>query len=716
MTDVRRIVDPRRVGTATEAKENPVVAKKTMEEEPEPQVIIEERISKPEGEYIKKYLRGKFLGKGGFAKCYEVRDLTTNQIYAAKVVAKNTLTKSRAKQKLTAEIKIHRSLHHTHIVKFEHFFEDHENVYILLEMCNQKSMMELIRRRGTLTEMEARYYLLQVISATKYMHSCRVIHRDLKLGNLFLNNMQIKIGDFGLAAKLDHDGQRKKTICGTPNYIAPEILEGTNGHSYEVDIWSLGVILYTLIIGKPPFETKDVKSTYKRIKANMYSFPDSVPISECAKSLIRRILHTVPEARPNIDEMLQHPFFSGGYTVPKLLSSSALYQPPSPVKSPNKSSPYRLTGSPSRVPLSERTNNTNTNMGIPTTFKEGLPSSNVLTSNFPASSTNPTVGSQRQSFQTQSPATTPENEELDNSHTRKMRKIDKVKENVDLRTLFLKSRLADGPESSAPQTVPAPSTFSTAVSVQAQQAYPPQNTPLYPESGEEDDQLNVFHQNLVESFLVKGVVDRAHQTTLQHPSIWVVKWVDYSNKYGLGYQLSNNIFGAYFNDATKLVVGGNAKQCEYIDQTRSETGSDRKVYLMDPPTPHPHQLNKKITLLKYFKNYLVEQSNKSEELPTLPPSSNLIYVKKWLRTKLAIIFRLSNKIVQVNFFDHTKIILSSEATVITYITPPPNKQTITQSLSVIVQDPPSDDLIERLKYIRDILHHMIDHKKSTKTK
>ena len=116
------------------------------------------------------------------------------------------------------------------------------------------------------------------------MHKNRVIHRDLKLGNLFLSEkMEIKIGDFGLATKIDFEGERKRTICGTPNYIAPEILEGKTGHSYEVDIWSLGVILYTLIIGKPPFETNDVKTTYRRIRMNAYSFPEHVPISNGAK-------------------------------------------------------------------------------------------------------------------------------------------------------------------------------------------------------------------------------------------------------------------------------------------------------------------------------------------------------------------------------------------------------------------------------------------------
>lgn len=132
---------------------------------------------------------------------------------AAKIIHKSNLTRSRAKQKLMSEIKIHRSLHHPHIVSFEHFFEDSECVYITLELCHNQTLNELLKRRKRLHEIEVQSWSLQIIDALKFLHSHRVIHRDIKLGNLFINNkMEIKVGDFGLATKLDFDGEKKRTI------------------------------------------------------------------------------------------------------------------------------------------------------------------------------------------------------------------------------------------------------------------------------------------------------------------------------------------------------------------------------------------------------------------------------------------------------------------------------------------------------------------------
>ena len=162
-------------------------------------------------------------------------------------------------------------------------------------------MNELIKRRKRLTEPESAYFMSQLIEAVQYMHDQCVIHRDLKLGNLFLDrHNNIKVGDLGLATRLANAEEKRQTICGTPNYIAPEVIQGTKetrGHSFEVDVWSMGVILFTILIGKPPYEAKDVKATYQRIIANEYSFPSEISISDTVKDLIVSMLKSDPAAR-----------------------------------------------------------------------------------------------------------------------------------------------------------------------------------------------------------------------------------------------------------------------------------------------------------------------------------------------------------------------------------------------------------------------------------
>ena len=117
--------------------------------------------------------------------------------------------------------------------------------------------------------------------------------------------MEVKIGDFGLSTKLKNHKERKYTLCGTPNYIAPETLAET-GHGFEVDIWALGVIMYALLMGRPPFESGSVESTYEKIKTSQYEFSKHIPISTSAKNLIKQLLETNPKHRINIEEIKKH--------------------------------------------------------------------------------------------------------------------------------------------------------------------------------------------------------------------------------------------------------------------------------------------------------------------------------------------------------------------------------------------------------------------------
>jgi len=271
------------------------------------------------------YERGRFLGKGGFAKCYELRHMVNNEISAGKIVPKSLLVKQHQREKMAQEITLHKTLQHKYVVKLFSFFEDSNFVYIILELCRRRSLMELHKRRKAITEPETRYFMNQILLGVKYLHENKIIHRDLKLGNIFLNDeMEIKLGDFGLATKENFDGERKRTLCGTPNYIAPEVLT-KKGHSYEVDIWSIGCILFTLLVGKPPFETQTLKETYKRIRANEYHVPSRIGLQ--AKNLIRQLLQDDPLKRPNVVKILQDDFITQGY-MPSRLPTSCLTMAP----------------------------------------------------------------------------------------------------------------------------------------------------------------------------------------------------------------------------------------------------------------------------------------------------------------------------------------------------------------------------------------------------
>jgi serine/threonine protein kinase len=140
-------------------------------------------------------------------------------------------------------------MRHANIVQFHRAFSYEKCTYIVLELCPNGSLMDMVKKRRYITEPEVRFWTVQMAGAIKYMHAKGIIHRDLKMGNIFLDkDMNIKIGDFGLAALLmsgkDMVAVRRTTLCGTPNYIAPEILEkNKGGHDHAVDIWSLGIIM-----------------------------------------------------------------------------------------------------------------------------------------------------------------------------------------------------------------------------------------------------------------------------------------------------------------------------------------------------------------------------------------------------------------------------------------------------------------------------------------
>ncbi|XP_046552418.1 serine/threonine-protein kinase PLK1-like [Haliotis rubra] len=555
--------------------------------------VVPEILVDPSG---KRYMKGRFLGKGGFAKCYELTDLDSKEVFAGKIVSKSLLVKQHQKDKMAQEIAIHRELNHRHVVQFRSFFEDSDNVYIVLELCRRRSLMELHKRRKAITEPEARYFVKQVVTACQYLHHNKVIHRDLKLGNLFINDeMEIKIGDFGLATKVGYDGERKRTLCGTPNYIAPEVL-CKKGHSFEVDIWSLGCILYTLLVGKPPFETSCLRDTYMKIKKNEYNIPSRVSLP--ARNLIAKMLKADPTDRPSIDQIMEEEFFSSGY-LPSNLPTSCL------TMAPRFDTLYKSEGL-HRKPLLE-------------------------------------INDMR-------PQTAdPTKREMEKKESERAQM--KGSESQDNWLTDLCGQL-----SAVVAAKPGEK-----ICIQDDDAIDPACVPIY----------------------------------------WVSKWVDYSDKYGLGYQLCDNSVGVLFNDSTRLILLANGENTQYIERDGTEHYHTLRAF--------PENLTKKVTLLKYFRNYMNEHLLKAGANMTPRESdqiARLPFLRTWFRTRSAMVLQLSNGTVQINFFsDHTKIILCPLMAAVTYIDE--KRDTTTYRLNLIEKFGCSKELSGRLRYARSMVERLL---------
>ncbi|KAM8987002.1 inactive serine/threonine-protein kinase PLK5 isoform 1-T1 [Ara ararauna] len=264
------------------------------------------------------YKRGRLLGEGAFGRCYQLTEVASGRVYAAKVIPRAHLTAVGIRERVEREQELHGRLHHRHIVCLHGHFADHHHVYLLLEYCSRRSLANILCARGRLTEPEVRYYLLQIISGLRYLHGQGIVHRDLKLSNfLVTKKMQVKIGDLGLARQKAPLGQRWGVLCGTPSFLAPEVLD-RKGHGVPSDVWALGCAMYMALTGSPPFEAAQRQELYRCIRAGRYPQPSQ--LSPRAQALIACLLAPEPAARPSLQDVLDHGFFTQGFTPHRLPS------------------------------------------------------------------------------------------------------------------------------------------------------------------------------------------------------------------------------------------------------------------------------------------------------------------------------------------------------------------------------------------------------------
>ncbi|KAL1783818.1 inactive serine serine/threonine-protein kinase PLK5 isoform X1 [Sigmodon hispidus] len=513
------------------------------------------------------YRRGKLIGKGAFSRCYKLTDMSTSAVFALKVVPRGGPGRLRLRAKVEREIALHSRLRHRNIVAFHAHFADRDYVYM--------SLAHVLKARQTLTEPEVRYYLRGLVSGLRYLHQQRIVHRDLKPSNFFLNkNMEVKIGDLGLAARVGPSGHCHRVLCGTPNFQAPEVVS-RNGHSCKSDIWALGCIMYTVLTGTPPFAALPLTEMYQNIRAGHY--PEPAHVSSSARSLIARLLAPDPAERPSLDHLLQDDFFTQGFT-PDRLPRHSCHSPPVFAFPPPLGRLFRRMG---QLLL------TQCRPPCPFTSKE---------------------------------ASGPGEEGTE------------------------PDRMESSNEEGAPLCTESPVHFLTLRTLQTNLADPKGILALQLEAA-----IRKIHL-----CLDSGPVAAQDPPGEQQPVLWVPKWVDYSLKYGFGYQLSDGGSGMLFRDGSHMALRPPGGHVSY----QPDQGTLWTFTLRDVPS----SLRAKLAVLRLFACYMQRRlrEERTVSVPVAPTSPGFSLVSV-IADSQALVMVLSNGTVQISFrSSETQLVLSGE--------------------------------------------------------
>ena len=265
-------------------------------------------------------LEDKSIGKGGFGSVWKVRHKVTRQIFAIKVINKDSIVKQNMVEQTNREIEIMYKLDHPHIIKLYSHFEDDEDFCLIMQIASKGQLYSVIKRLKRLDQRTAAQYMRETISAIKYLHTRNppIIHRDIKPENILLDqDGRCKLADFGWS-NFDDGRKNRETYCGTPEYLAPEMVT-KSGHDESVDIWALGVLLFEMLTGRTPFNfTGDRIQLYNNIKSLRIVWTDDFP--QLAKDLVGRILRLNPKDRLSLDQIINHQWFRDTPLLKPLLS------------------------------------------------------------------------------------------------------------------------------------------------------------------------------------------------------------------------------------------------------------------------------------------------------------------------------------------------------------------------------------------------------------
>ncbi|OMJ78199.1 hypothetical protein SteCoe_22045 [Stentor coeruleus] len=274
-------------------------------------------------------LTKKALGEGAFGEVYKVRHKISRELYAIKVVNKKKVVDANLLPQLRREIRIMYSLNHPHVVKLYNHFEDDNNFYLVLELAEGGTVFQKLAKFKSFDEAAAAQYMREVILAVEYLHSRDppIIHRDIKPENLLLDKEgrdgRIKVADFGWSNFFNPDRSRM-TYCGTLDYLAPEMIN-QQGHSTNLDLWNLGVLLFELLTGSAPFQASNQAAMFEKILKVRITFPKNFP--PLAKDLIMKLLKANPDERIPLAEILAHPWMQTHQPIRPTMTQQVIKEP-----------------------------------------------------------------------------------------------------------------------------------------------------------------------------------------------------------------------------------------------------------------------------------------------------------------------------------------------------------------------------------------------------
>ena len=730
-----------------------------------------------------RYRKGKKLGGGGFGEVFEFIDLRTNEKRAAKIIPNSRIDNDpKSNIAYNNENRFNTCLDFQYLCKCHSIFKDNKNAYFILDYQPNKTLNELLNKRK-LSEIEIKHYCFELLLAIEYLHKANIIHRDIKLSNVLLSEkMEVRLCDFGLAIENGIEGQ--KNICGTLNYIAPEILNHKNGlsYSFEIDIWAFGIILYTLYYHKTPFEHEVKGRTQYNILNIIYKFPKEVPISKEAKDLITSILVKDPAKRPKIEQIKASPFFKNGEGIPKYLPPSTLITPMSQEEEENfvnnainngecldkdvnlvnkisgfsmKTKYYNKVNNEQNETESndnqsessskdeeekneDKIDNNNNKINIEVLKEEKLDENNLNYKNIIKNEDNKNIPNNKDKFiifnkdkegfnsfsnidekfnssQEEknkngkfSANQQPTKRDINISYNNNSKSYGKMSETAGFISNNLSSSNSDifSPVKDTKEKVSSniikeeiklndsdDKNIKTTPKFRFKsrnQIKEKKDTQISKEKYKKKINENNKNDNSTNSNISKIDINNANNTLVN-------KYLDLSDKCGIGYILTNGDVGVCFNDGTKMIRIKSTFYVIYINEYSKINFINMKNKIKNN-SDYETKIN---TLLLFNKTFIKNSKNRNSFHvdPNIQKKKIDLYVKKWIKSQHAFFFLLSNEKVQVMFEDKTQIIFDFKNKNVSFINK--SKVKVTQNLNKTEYN--NEEMYKRVKYAKKVL-------------